>query len=612
MKKSIILTMTLLAAASGVMAGTRDFSYPPSDSETAWWGTRKSETYNVAICIDNPALEGLKIKGITVAVPAEAEIADPNGWLSSQLSLEAGKRVADIAESSGQVENGMLTVTFDKEVEIGSSPIYAGYTFTVNVSNNMAADMPVAIVEDMDLPGSLFVASSRSVRSWKDYSSSLSMASAMRVLIDVDTEGASAGIAVDPFTHALLSDETKTLTAEALMVWPQEVSSIEYQISQSGAIVTKTVDFNPPRTVDLGHALPFEVALGPYDASGVYDMTLTVTKVNGIENVNPQKTAPTSFQVVEAYPQKRPLFEEYTGLWCGYCPMGLAAMQYMTEKYGDCFVCVAYHNKDVFSVLDVSEYPDNVDNFPYLYVDRSEGMHPFYCKDPVGFGTEAEWLEVSCEFTPVALTLKAVRDEADADRIKATCTADFAVGTGLDYSMEFILVADGLCNDRWKQSNHLSGEDTYKGLFPQLDAFIEGPDPFTGFVYDDVMLRSSSVNGDEISLGTPVMGDRIVKDYEFSTADILNLSGKEFLTADCTYRIVALVCDADGHCVNCVSAPVENTSGIDPVSISEEDIQVRYYLLDGTRIEKAPEKGLYLRSILRPDGTVATEKHLAK
>lgn len=64
--------------------------------------------------------------------------------------------------------------------------------------------------------------------------------------------------------------------------------------------------------------------------------------------------------------------------------MGLAAMEYMSEKYGNDFVAVAYHNKDAMSVIEPEDYPCEVSEFPYLYVDRREGMNPFFCKDPVG------------------------------------------------------------------------------------------------------------------------------------------------------------------------------------------------------------------------------------
>ena len=320
----------------------------------------------------------------------------------------------------------------------------------------------------------------------------------------------------------------------------------------------------------------------------------------------------TTYQVVEAYPQKHPLFEDYTGLWCGYCPMGLAAMEYMSEKYGNDFVAVAYHNKDALSVIEPEDYPCEVSEFPYLYVDRREGMNPFFCSDPVGFGTEAEWLEACREFTPVGLSLTARIDPDNKSMVKTACTADFAVATGQEYSLEFILMADGLCNDEWRQSNHLSGNNTYAGVIPQLDTFIDGPDPFVGYVYDDVMVRSSVMNGDIISLGVPAMGDRISEEYEFSTAGILNLSGEEFLNDGCAFRVVALVCDDEGNCVNCVSAKAEDPEGVGASLVVGGEIVYRYCLLDGTRLECAPEKGIYMRMSVGADGRVSTEKLVAR
>ncbi len=603
--------MTLLAMACSVMAQTRDFSYPPADSPVEWWGTKKSETYNVAVCIDNPSLEGLRIKGISVDFPEGTAIADANGWLSTQLEFDGGRRVADICEGDGQVADGVLTVIFDEPVEIGPDPVYAGYTFTTDVAGNDADRLPVAAAMDVEIPGSFFVATSRSVRSWQDYSISARMASAMHVLVDVDSGSPSVGIEIPAFTHALVSEE-KTVQAEAVMVWPESVESLEYQCRDGETVETHTVAFDPPCQVALGHALPFAVDFESFGTRGSRDVEVAVTKVNGLTNINPHGAMSTTYQVVEAYPQKHPLFEDYTGLWCGYCPMGLAAMEYMSEKYGNDFVAVAYHNKDAMSVIEPEDYPCEVSEFPYLYVDRCEGMNPFFCKDPVGFGSEAEWLEACREFSPVDLALTARINPEDKSTIQASCTADFAVATGKGYSLEFILLADGVSNDQWRQSNHLSGNSTYAGVVPQLDVFIDGPDPFVGYVYNDVMVRSSVMNGDMISLGTPGMGDRLSGKYVFSTSGILNLSGEEFLNDGCAFRVVALVCDDEGNCVNCVSARAEDPEGVNDPFVGDGETVYSYYLLDGTRLECAPDKGIYMRMSVGVDGRVSTEKLVAR
>lgn len=239
-------------------------------------------------------------------------------------------------------------------------------------------------------------------------------------------------------------------------------------------------------------------------------------------------------------------------------------------------------------------------------------MNPFFCKDSVGFGSEAEWLEACREFSPVDLALTARINPEDKSTIQASCTADFAVATGKGYSLEFILLADGVSNDQWRQSNHLSGNSTYAGVVPQLDVFIDGPDPFVGYVYNDVMVRSSVMNGDMISLGIPSMGDRISEEYEFPITGILNLSGAEFLNDSCSFRVVALVCDSEGNCVNCVSAKAEDPEGVGDPSVGDGKTVYGYYLLDGTRLECAPEKGIYIRMSVGADGHVSTEKLVAR
>lgn len=133
-----------------------------------------------------------------------------------------------------------------------------------------------------------------------------------------------------------------------------------------------------------------------------------------------------------------------------------------------------------------------------------------------------------------------------------------------------------------------------------------------GYVYNDVMVRSSVMNGDMISLGTPGMGDRLSGKYVFSTSGILNLSGEEFLNDGCAFRVVALVCDDEGNCVNCVSARAEDPEGVNDPFVGDGETVYSYYLLDGTRLECAPDKGIYMRMSVGVDGRVSTEKLVAR
>ena len=62
--------------------------------------------------------------------------------------------------------------------------------------------------------------------------------------------------------------------------------------------------------------------------------------------------------------QHRPLIEEYTGTWCGWCPRGFTGMEMLRETFGEDFIGVAIHNQDPMAVLTTSQYPSNIQGFP--------------------------------------------------------------------------------------------------------------------------------------------------------------------------------------------------------------------------------------------------------
>jgi len=68
--------------------------------------------------------------------------------------------------------------------------------------------------------------------------------------------------------------------------------------------------------------------------------------------------------------QKRVVVEEGTGTWCGWCPRGFVAMEYMLENYPESFIGIAVHNEDP---MVVAEHDNNIDltGYPSANVDRT-------------------------------------------------------------------------------------------------------------------------------------------------------------------------------------------------------------------------------------------------
>ena len=78
---------------------------------------------------------------------------------------------------------------------------------------------------------------------------------------------------------------------------------------------------------------------------------------------------------VNFIPRRKVVLEEGTGTWCGYCPMGVLAIDQLKATYGDQFIPIAVHNNDV---MTVSEYDEALQfaNFPIGLVDRTQLCYP--------------------------------------------------------------------------------------------------------------------------------------------------------------------------------------------------------------------------------------------
>lgn len=77
------------------------------------------------------------------------------------------------------------------------------------------------------------------------------------------------------------------------------------------------------------------------------------------------------FNTISQASLKKVLFEEGTGTWCGWCPRGAVAMNYMTDTYPNEFIGVAVHNGSSDPMkLAAYDTAAGITGFPGMNVDR--------------------------------------------------------------------------------------------------------------------------------------------------------------------------------------------------------------------------------------------------
>lgn len=584
-------------AALASQAATLDFTYNYSGAGNRSYGFSKTETYDVAIRLDNPSFVGAKVTGLRVAVPEE-NTGNVSAWMTSELKLKKvnGKNVndPDITSVNAEIVDGMLTVTFDTPYTIPAEGVYIGYSFDVTKLSTKTR-RPVYVVAGTN-PDGLYIHSSRTQINWSSMTEEAEgRVSSMVVTLDGNFPERSATFSIGQILGAV-SEPTK-VSLPLINCGTSEITTVDYTGSVAGQTFSGT--FTPGAVIPgcITALADGMIEIPAVGETGAHSLKLKVTKINGFDVEAPE--AEGTLKILAFLPVNRPLVEEYTGLWCGWCPRGYVALETMKERIGDLFIAVAFHGGDAMSV--VKSTPNNVPGFPDAFINRSVELDPSYIYD--AWYEFRNWipdgdLDVAVEWT----------DESHS-AIKATATAVFPENhTGADYRFSYILVADGLTNSRWKQNNSYAGRTSAKGEMPgQLgDLFINGESSVSGLTFNDVAIAVTDYKGEAGSIPAEIEVSK-----EYSHSHIFNLddvSVAAVKTVPEKMRVVAVLTEgATGKYVNCNSSAWMNgeafapVSGVEDVTTDGEAVEVARYTLDGRRVF-APVRGINI--IRYSDGSV--------
>ena len=592
----LLLTAGLAVMALTASASTLDFTYNFAGVNNRSYGFNKAETYDVAIRIDNPSLVGAKVTGIRVAVPQEST-GNVSAWMTSGLKLKKvnGKNVndPDITSVAGEVVDGMLNVTFDTPYTIPAEGVYVGYSFDVTQLVTKTK-RPVYVVPGTDSDG-LYMHSSYSLADWsRMVEEAGGRVSSMVVTLEGNFPERSAAFSFGEIIGST-TDPTKT-SMKIVNCGTTEITSIDYTGTVAGRAFSGSTTFADPIPGSIAASSVDNIEIPVVSETGSHTLALKVTKINGLDVEAPEVKG--TLKIYSFIPVNRPLVEEYTGLWCGWCPRGYVALETMKETIGDLFIAVAYHSGDPMAVI--RNYPNTVPGLPYAFINRSAGVDPGEIYD--AWYDYRDWvpagdLDVTVEWADESHTA-----------IKATATARFPEDhTGADYRLSYILVADGLTNARWQQANYYSGRTSYKSHMPgELgDLFINGEDPVKGLTFNDVAVAVTDYKGEAGSIPAEITaGQEYSHSHEFSLAAV-NLAVKGVPEK---MRVVAVLTEgATGKYVNCNSSawmngePFAPVSGIEDVTTDADAFEVARYTLDG-RCISAPVPGVNV--VRYSDGTV--------
>lgn len=346
-----------------------------------------------------------------------------------------------------------------------------------------------------------------------------------------------------------------------------------------------------------------EVTIGaiPNKLEGLLNLTVGADKVNLIEG-GVTGNATVTYSVFDGGYKRKVVIEEATGNWCGYCPRGIAMMEYFGEAYPD-WIRIAVHGGSSAEPMLVPGYNDfintYVEGFPYAIANRNFVV-PVY--GPItGFYRPIDNYYASFPaYANVDLTMNVDKEES---KVYIDSESKFALNTDKKHKLTFVIVEDNV--GPYKQVNNYygSGEDLWgwenipsnsETLYRDVARAIDS--------YDDVF--PENIEKDQTysySLSMPL---------SYTTYGLTPAGKRGTVINPDSFRVVALITDAEtGEIVNAAQCAVGN-SGVNnaitenanvKVFVNGSDIVVEgtdnfsVYTLDGKTVSpKGVASGIYV------------------
>lgn len=582
--------------------GETIFTYAP-DGLSYVYGARAAGDYDVAIRLDGNSFAGAKVTGIRFYLLDDQYTTNVSGWTSTTLGdTPTGEEVdvTDIIVPSS--ENDWNEVRFSTPVEVPADGLYCGYSLTITryVSTIQGTGYPLALGDESSINDNGFFFRFTGY-DWESIPNVASLC--MQVILTDVPQGASISL---PDYVIVKPGEAPQVTLSVYDHSGSSSLSIEYTYSINGQSGTGTATNNNANTL-LGAANDFDIELPTIAETGEYPLTVELTKVNGNDNANDNAQATTTIAVTDLDIKHRAVVEEYTGAWCGNCPRGYVAMEYMAEKYPDDFIGLAYHSSDIMEASNVTE-PQSVPGYPAAYLDRSGSyIDPYFGSGENEMGIEQDWLDRCAQLTPAAIEVTADMTE-DGQYINATSRTAFVLSDTEGFTIAYALLADGLSGtgSQWEQVNYYSGYSSTLDI-DTWNIFFNGGSS-VAVEFNDVVIIAPDSRGVAGSVPEKsTLGEWNEHEYSFTVADATSLYYGTSLVQDVQkLRVVAMLINADGEITNAAKCKVTvPPSAVGNISDSiEEPVEVARYSIDG-RLLTEPERGVNI--VKMSDGTAHKE-----
>lgn len=577
-------------------------------------------------------LSGCQYDNLTVwATPVK--ILEQNGQQYIDMPESADKAEVQYVVPAAEVEAvlkklpanyvGPISVKLPKPLTVGSDGAIVGYSF-----DGKSSDTPVVLAgSSSEAGGFLFQFEDNGKRYFQSFGKAFGQSSTINVGMDVsDCEANDATVQAGSETTTLLNTKQQ-YPFYVVNNSAKPITEITYTINIDGQEgEEKNLKLNSPIESLSTASLPLTAA---FEYEGVHTIEFVLSKVNGNENINEQKSAEYSIIALEKSADRVSVVEEQTGTWCGWCPRGHVALDLLNKQLGDKVVTLAGHFTNSESQVDpMNILGDNITSqaeayadygwvamnlssmlggggFPGAVFDRVVATDPY-----VGVNTK-KGKNGTYEFGATAL-VKAIQEQipSEADfsmtaswaddkntdiKVDLTTTFNYDRFGSFPYGVAFVLSENGMTGKgaTWKQLNYFSKLAGVKGASdfnnPDMAAWFKGGS-YVSTTYDNVVVQAWN------PLGNAAIVDKSKTDVEkgevipFSTTLKVN---SDLIQNYNNLTLSALLVNLNSLAVvNAAKVVLGNcAAGIEDVNSEANNNVVSRYNVNGMRINGA-QKGL--------------------
>lgn len=307
---------------------------------------------------------------------------------------------------------------------------------------------------------------------------------------------------------AKVGDEV-TVTANLKNLGANGVKSIGYTYDMNGTTKEGSVTLGTPIQNIYNGDGTATLSLGKPETEGTQEITIKLTKVNGVANENTSKVKATVNVIALAQSANRKtLVEVYNDKQKPNSPRAFVGMEKLKEALDDSVVILNIHMSDSFAVASYKERASDSRYYsaPIAEVDRMTLTDPYYgnaTAAPYHFTADKVVSPYLKRISEAELGVKANWTDDNEDSVSITATTKFLMSSSSAYyRLGFAVIKDSITAGQYNYITY------YKSSYPDDDMAYWCAQPYsTTAVNNNLVVASSDASGIEKSVPRKVVKD---------------------------------------------------------------------------------------------------------